>query len=97
MSGKGAMVGLYIQLEIIHEAIALQKRMTAGRVKIILVFGRFLWLWLDIKLTREFNLLFVFHRHVQESAQMVQLAAHIGVEQGLIPFASAPENIAFAI
>ncbi len=42
----------------------------------------------------EADLLLVVDGHVQEAAEVVELALHVGVEQGRIAFAASPERVA---
>jgi hypothetical protein len=37
----------------------------------------------------------VIDRHVQEGGEVVELALHVGVEQGGVALAAAPEGVAF--
>ena len=38
----------------------------------------------------------VFDNELEEAAELLQLPLHVGVEQGLVAFAAAPQHIAFA-
>jgi hypothetical protein len=51
---------------------------------------------LDVELAGEADLLLVVDRHVKERGEVVELALHVGVEQGGVAFAPAPEGVAFA-
>lgn len=56
------------------------------------MFGWLFWLWLEQKLSREADFFFVVDAHPQESGHVIELFAHVRVEQSLIAFASTPEN-----
>jgi len=62
----------------------------------VLMPDRFLRHGLDVELALETDSPFVVHCQVQEFRQMLLLAFHVGVEQGLVAFAAAPESVAFA-
>jgi len=64
-----------------------------GRVEVVLVFGGFLGFRLDVELALEPDLFLVLDRLGQEAAEMIEFAFHIGVEQGVVAFAAAPEHI----
>ena len=96
VAGQGGVVGLDVQLEVIHQAVGAEEIQARGRVGIILVRRRLLRLRFDVELPFEADLLFVIDGHVQERGEVVELALHVGVEQGGVPFAAAPERVALA-
>jgi hypothetical protein len=56
--------------------------------------GGFLGLGLDIKGALKADLFLVVDGHVQEASEVVELALHVGVEQGRIALAATPEGVA---
>ena len=97
MSGQGGVVRLNVQLEVIDQSVGPQKVQTSGRIRIILVGGRFFRFGLNVKLPLETDLLFVVDSHVQEGGEVIQLALHVGVQQRRIPFAPTPKRVAFSV
>ena len=89
-------VGLDVQFEILEQVIFAQEIQAGRRVGIVLVLGRFLGLGLDVELALEPDALLVVDRQVQERAQVIQLAFHVGVQQGAVTFPPAPEDVARA-
>ena len=67
-----------------------------GGVGVVLVLGRLLGLGLDVERLVEADLLLVVDRHVEEPAEVVDLALDVGVPEGRIPFATPPEGVAAA-
>ena len=51
--GQGGVVGLDVELEVVLQAVGLEKAQDRGRVKVVLVLGRLLGLGLDQKLAGE--------------------------------------------
>ncbi len=96
VAGQGGMVGLDVQLEVVHQAVG-PEEIDAGRgVAVVLVLGRLLRFRLDQELAREADLLGVVDRQVHEPGHVVQFPLHVGVEKILVSLASAPEHIVHA-
>ncbi len=90
---EGGVVGLDVELEVLVEAVLLEEPPDRAGVGVVLVFGGLHRLRFDEELTVESDLLLVVHRHVEEVPEVVELALHVGVEERLVPFAAAPEDV----
>ena len=94
VAGQRGVIGFQVQLDVLGQAVGPQEVDAGGRVEIVLMLGRLLGLGLEIELALEADLLGIVDGHVHERGQVIQLALHVGVEQVLIAFAAAPEDIA---
>ena len=82
VAGERGVVGLEVQLEVRQQVVFAQE-VEAGRgVGVVLVLGRLLRLRLDVELALEADLLLVLDGHVQELREVIELALHVGVQQG---------------
>ncbi len=97
VAGQGGVVGLDVELEILLQAVGAEEGDAAGDVEIVLVLGRLLRLRLDEELALEPDLLGMGDRHVEEGREVVLLAFQVGVEEGFIPLAAAPEDVVLAV
>ncbi len=93
MAGQNGVALFDIDLHFLVQPVLLQEGVDGGDVVIILMLGGFLRLRLDQDRAFETDLVFVFHHQIEETTELIQLALHIGVQQGLITFTTAPENI----
>ena len=91
------MIGFEVELEVRQELVSPEEVQACGGVGIILVLGRLLGFGLDIERAAEADLLLVIDGHVKEPAEVVEFALHVGVEQGRIAFAAAPERVARSV
>ena len=66
-------------------------------VEVVLVLGRLLRLRLDQDRALEADLLLVLDHHGEETAELRELALHVGVEQRLVALAPAPEHVVGAL
>ena len=66
-----------------------------GGVPVVLVLGRLLRLRLQQQSALEPDLLSVLGGHPHEAGEVVEFRAQIGVEEGVVPFAPAPEDVVF--
>lgn len=96
VTSEGGVVGLKIELEVTHEAVFAEEIQARSGIGIVLVRGRFAWFWLDVELTFEADFFRVIDSHVQQCCKVIEFAFHVGVEQGGVAFATAPEGVAFA-
>jgi len=96
VASEGGVVGLDVELEVFQQVILAEEIETRGGVGIVLVSGGFLGLWLDVELAGEADFLFVIHRHVEEAGEVIELTFHVGIEQGGVALATAPEGVALA-
>ena len=96
VAGQGGVVGLDVQAKVLHQAVLLQERVAAARVKVVLVLGGLFGLGLDPERAVEADLLFVVHREIQKQPEVIHLALQVGVQQCLVAFAAAPEHVAAA-
>ena len=91
---QGGVVGLDVHAEVIHEAVGAQEVGAGANVEVILVLGGLLGLGLDVEVTGEALGAAVVAGQGQELAQVVQLQGHIGVDEGIVALAAAPEDVA---
>ncbi len=90
------MVRFDVHLHVVGQAVGAEE-IDAGRaIEVVLVLGRLLGLGLEVELPLEADLPGVIDGHVHEPRQVLELALHVGVPEGLVAFASAPEDIALA-
>ena len=75
VAGERGMIGFEIELEMRQQVISAQEVEAGGGVGIVLVFGRFLGLGLDVESSLEADLLLVVDRHLEELAKVVELCA----------------------
>ena len=94
VAGEGGVIGFEVELEVGEEVVGPQEVEAGGGVGVVLVLGRFLGLGLDIERAGEADLFLVIDGHVQEPGEVVELAFHVGVEQGRVAFAASPEGVA---
>jgi hypothetical protein len=93
MTGKDRMTLLDIDLDLVFEPVPLEEAVDRGNVVIILVLGRLLRLRLDQDRALEADLVLVLDHQVEETSELVVLALEVGVEQGLVAFAPAPQHV----
>ena len=82
-----------LTLHLVFEPEALQEAIHRRGIEIVLMLGRLVRLGLDQDRAREADLVLVLDHHRQEAAEIVLLALHIGVEDGVIAFAPAPQHV----
>ena len=70
--------------------------MQAAAVVVVLMLSRLLGLGFEVELPLEADLLGIVDGHVHELGEVLELALHVGVPEGLIAFAAAPERVAMA-
>ncbi len=97
MSGERGMVGLKVELEVTHEVVFAEEVEAGGCVGVVLVFGGFFGFGFDVELAVVLDGFFVGDGHVEERGQVVEFPFHVGIPEGGIAFASAPEDVAFAV
>ena len=85
-----------VELDLALEAEAPQEPGHRRDVEIVLMLGRLLRLRLDQQNPLEADLVLVVDDQRQESPELLQLAGKIGVEQGLVSFAAAPQHVILA-
>lgn len=89
VAGKDRVALLDIELHLVFKAVLLEEAIDGRNVIVILVLGRLLRLRLDQDRALVADLVLVFDDEVEEAAELVELAADIGVEQRLVTFAAA--------
>ena len=87
------MVHFNVQFEILVQSILTKKTDHGGRIVIVLMFGGFAGFGFNEESAFEPLLAGVVPRHGEKTGQMVEFPFHIRVEEGHIPFPSAPEYI----
>ena len=96
VAGQGRMIGFQVELEMSHQSILPEKIQASSSIGIILVFGRFLGLGLNVELAFEADLFLVVYRHVEKCGQMIHLAFELGIPECGISFPSSPEGVPLA-
>ena len=93
VAGQGRVVRLDIHLVLVLEPVADEEAVDGGRVVVVLVLGRFHRLGLDQERALEADLVLVLGHEMQESGELPALPAEVGVEQGLVALATAPQRV----
>ena len=93
VAGEDGVVLLDVDLDLFLEAELLQHAPDRADVEIVLVLGRLLRLGLDEDGALEADLVLVLDDHGQEAAELVELLLDVGVEQGLVALAAAPQHV----
>ena len=96
MTSQSRVVGFDVHLDVVFQTVGAEEVNARGRIKVVLMLGRFLRFGFKVELTLESDFLGVINRHVHEDCQMIQLALHVGVEPGHVSFSTAPEHVAFS-
>ncbi len=96
VSGEGGVIGFDVELEVLEEVVLAEEVETGGGVAVVLVGGRLAGFWFDVELAFEADLLFVVDGHVEEGGEVFDLPLHVGIEEGGVAFAAAPERVAGA-
>src|SRR5690606_7016558 len=87
---------LDIALHLLFEAVLLEEAKDRGDVVVVLVLGWFLRLGFDEDLAGEADLFGMLDDEVQEAGHLVLLLPDLGVEEGFVALAAAPEHIVLA-
>lgn len=90
------MICLDVQLKVLIKTEFAQKAEHGCGIKVILVLGRLLGLWLNVKVALEAKRARVIHSHTHKVRHVLLLQRHVGVQQGLIALAATPEDVALA-
>jgi len=96
VAGERGVVGLDVKLEVLVQAVGAEEADAGRAVEVVLVLGGLLRLGLDEELALEADLLGVIDGHLHECSEVILLTTEVGVEEGLVAFAAAPENVVFA-
>jgi hypothetical protein len=88
-----AWFGLEVELVLAVEAVAGQEPVHDRRLGVVLMLGRLHGLGLDQQRALEADAVLVLGNQVEEACQLGALAAKVGVEQGVIALAPAPQHI----
>ena len=87
------MVRFDVQLEV-FEKIKLTEEVEAGcGIGVVLMRGRFLGLWLDVKLAFETDSMLVINGEMKKPGEVFSLSFHVSVDDGSIPLATSPEDV----
>src|SRR6478736_3162327 len=93
VAGEDGVVGFDVDLVFLLQAVALEEGVHGGTVEVVLVLGRLFRLRLDQERALEADLGLVLGHQGQEAAELIALALHVGVEQGLVAFTPTPEHV----
>ena len=94
--GEGSVVGFDVQLEVAVKLVFLDEAADSGRVEVVLMLGRLLWLRFYVVVAVKADRTTVFGCELQKIREVVELELHVGVEQGLVALSTAPVYIALA-
>ena len=94
MARQGGVVGLDVHLEIRRQVVLPQEVHAGSHIEVVLVLGGLLRLGLQIEIAGKADLAAVVTGHTQEAGHVVKLQPHVGVQQGVVALAAAPEYIA---
>ena len=87
------MVGLEVEPHLAGQAVALEEAGHGGGVVVVLVLGRLGRLGLDQDRPLEPDPVLVLDHQVEEAGELRLLAGQVGVEQGLVALAPAPQDV----
>ena len=93
MARQNRMALLDIDLHLALQPEVLEKAVYRRHIIIILMFRRFLRLGFNQDRALEPDLVLVIDHHLQHPARLFALAAHVGVQQGLVAFAAPPQHV----
>ena len=94
--GQRRVVRLDVDPVLALEAVADEEAVDGRDVVVVLVLGRLHRLRLDEQLPVEPDLVLVLGDEVQEPGELVALALEVGVEQGVVALAAAPQHVVLA-
>ena len=95
-SGKRCVVDLDVDAYLVRQAVLLQEGEHGGDVAVVLVLGGLKGLGLDQDRALEADAVLVLHDHGEEATVVIELALEVGVEDGVISLAAAPEHVVLA-
>ena len=95
VTGQGGVVGLNVEFEMFFQFVLAQEGQHRGAIEVVLVLGGLAGFWFDEELPLKADLLGVIDGHVEEFGSVICLAAHVGVEQADVAFATTPEDVVF--
>jgi len=88
VASERGVVGFEVELEVLQQAVLAEEIQARGSIRIILVRGRLAWLWFNVELAFEPDLLLVVHGHVEEGGEVIHLAFLVGVPERGVAFAT---------
>ena len=86
-------VGLDVDLDLVLEAVLLEKGVHRRDVVVVLVLGGLHALRLDEQCPLEPDRVLVLDDHVHEATELIEFARHVGVEERLVALATAPQHV----
>ena len=95
MTCQRRVVSLNIQFDLFFQTKLLEEAVNGRGVVIILMLGRFLRLRLDQQRALEARFVFVLNHHLHEAANLLTLLTQVGIQQGFVPFTTAPQHVVF--
>jgi len=96
VTGECGVIGFQIEFEMFEQVEFAQEVQARGCVGVVLVCRWFLRFGFDVELALKSNALFIIHGHVEEGPEVIAFPLEVGVDDGAVPFASAPERVALA-
>src|SRR6185503_13448859 len=93
VAGQGGVVRLEVELVLVLEAVADEETVDRRGIVVVLVLCRLLRLRLDEQQPLEPDPVLVIGDHRQEPGELVLLAGEVGVEEGVVALATAPQHI----
>ena len=93
MTRQRGVIGFNVQFEVIRESVLVQKAQRRLGVVVVLVLGGFARFGFEEELKGVALLLLVLDGHAIERRHVVAFLFEIGVQQGLVTFATAPKDV----
>ena len=96
VASQRGVVRLNVNLNLFLQSELFQETINCGDIVIILMFCRLLRFWLNQQRPLEASFMFMLDHHLHKAANLLALLTQIGIQQGFIAFAPAPQHIVFA-
>ena len=93
VAGQRGVVHLDVDVVLTEQVVPVEEPVHRRGIVVVLVFCGLLRFWFEEEQSVEADAPLVFCYQLKESGKLVRLLAHPGVEQGLVPFAAAPQHV----
>ena len=95
VSSQLRMIGLNVELKMIHQVILPEKVKTGRRIRVILMSGGLAGFRLNVELSGKSDLLGMVYCHVQQPGKVVEFALHVRIDQRGVTLSASPEYVSF--